>query len=1072
MSESLKARKKGLSNPDDLVKEFERKHKEGPVVEESFLDKLNRSLNYPYHDEDDYDRANRLAEKEKMSPLEKLSASLDYPGNFVRHNIRGAMEGENPLKTAEDAFNYYEDGKTSGTQLKDSFTKNVLGMDKPFRLGKDGPNDGVFSDTAPDWFKKYITGTPTDEENPTLFTDDPIKGFNQNMGDMKDIGIDAAIDIYSDPLLALPRKVLKGASKLSSSIANKVTKAAGKNVNKAANYVGVVEHAGPAAAGFIYGMGMDDGNSDIWDKLENGLTVGTAVGLGKSKVVRDTVNTYVGKVADVVIDGFKGKDFSKQFEIANDAAKKVNRNTSIFQRQYNQVFEKLSPDEKLVAFDMIKALNSNQTGYRNFLIEDGAKTEYLNLLRAKRKLKKWDKPKRDPQYKKLQNDFLEAEKAYLVKAEAASEKAYNAVSIEHIRDKFKDKVTDRIENSLDDWQKFKKKQIDMYNKAQTDEKFIIKNGIKYHFPNYMIVEKTIKDMENIKPGMNYKFRTHTKEGNLHGELTKSYIEKGMKEKDAALKAYDDIALKYNEDLAKKLIDKPAREAIIRMQQNMQKVRDPSLYDTTPKKAWGYAIKGWDELNNWWKSNILGFSTSYHKNIFGDNLLKAFIESGMKTTLKNSLMHKYIESGFDFSKLGRGKAGKLNDPYREIAYRNGVVDSNLYREEMGDEITDLLNAVDKKVSGSQKSKTLFEMAAEKSEIAAGLKKVDDAIQNLIVKPSLKVGEAIENEQRFMLFKDLSKHLSKERFADLRKMNDWDVLPATTRKTLEKQALRDVHKEAAAIVERAFFNYSDIHYFEKAVMKRLIPFYTFFSKNVKYWGDAILRHPQYNQIQKYRSTYDNIGEDMSKEERQTIPGYRRDYDPRKIGETDDGGQKLLYGRNMSDVEAVRSVSNLESVLSQANPLVKLGVEWITGKDLMDKSDLDMDTANDAYKKLYSSGYKYQALNSLIDSIPVLSEKVGRIPVSSDDHGRPVTSNEFVIWFDKLMHIARPHGLVNQILSILMKNEEDSLDYQDRFINLLTPYHIGINSVDEQEGSDSRTERDKSIKINNLLKRKEVK
>lgn len=166
-----------------------------------------------------------------------------------------------------------------------------------------------------------------------------------------------------------------------------------------------------------------------------------------------------------------------------------------------------------------------------------------------------------------------------------------------------------------------------------------------------------------------------------------------------------------------------------------------------------------------------------------------------------------------------------------------------------------------------------------------------------------------------------------------------LVAVLSAVMEGKSLKEGIKQA----EDALFNYSKLTPFEKDVMRRIIPFYTFARKNAELQIKALATTPGRvaGQLKAIKGVGEAIGEPTTEEDKKGLP----DYVLESLGIKGSGAFKNKYGQDtfftglglpieqflgqFSGDKGI--VSNaISSILTQANPLIKYPAERATGID----------------------------------------------------------------------------------------------------------------------------------------------
>jgi hypothetical protein len=137
-----------------------------------------------------------------------------------------------------------------------------------------------------------------------------------------------------------------------------------------------------------------------------------------------------------------------------------------------------------------------------------------------------------------------------------------------------------------------------------------------------------------------------------------------------------------------------------------------------------------------------------------------------------------------------------------------------------------------------------------------------------------------------------------------------------------------QQAALRVQRALFDYSQLAPFERDVMRRLFPFYTWTSKNLRHQIEQLGKHPG-----RIAATLKVSDQDQGPE-REMLPEYLRgDF---KIKLRDEGKLTYVTGLDLpfgSAVEAIMGTTGrntFRQISSSLSPVMKMFVELGQGRD----------------------------------------------------------------------------------------------------------------------------------------------
>ena len=243
-----------------------------------------------------------------------------------------------------------------------------------------------------------------------------------------------------------------------------------------------------------------------------------------------------------------------------------------------------------------------------------------------------------------------------------------------------------------------------------------------------------------------------------------------------------------------------------------------------------------------------------------------------------------------------------------------------------------------------------------------------------------------------------------------------------------------KQALDFAELAGFDYSRLAPFEKHVMRRLIPFYTFTRKNMELQLKTLAKHPdRLAALTKAgRSvgspqgvTYEQDGEEL------VIPDWMRDRFVARFGESQYGLPQVFSGFGLPIEETAELLDNgIMGILARMNPMLKLPMEIGLDKNFFYRRDL---------KEVYSAKEYGQAPQMLKDFLKIQESK--KKPVYKDGK----KTGEF-----KVTYVADPIRL--EIVRSLFTSRgisylhtmfgEHELDVKGRMMKALTgfrPYEV---------------------------------
>lgn len=150
-----------------------------------------------------------------------------------------------------------------------------------------------------------------------------------------------------------------------------------------------------------------------------------------------------------------------------------------------------------------------------------------------------------------------------------------------------------------------------------------------------------------------------------------------------------------------------------------------------------------------------------------------------------------------------------------------------------------------------------------------------------------------------------------------------------------------KEAVKDAEDALFNYRNLTDFEKDIMRRVIPFYTWARKNFELQLKTLASTPGRTaaQIKFVRGIGESFGEPVSESDKEGLPSWVLDRMGIKVSNKKVGGAKFFTGLGLPIEEFLTRFSGdkgfvwntISNTMTQMNPLIKLPFERGTEVDL---------------------------------------------------------------------------------------------------------------------------------------------
>lgn len=943
--------------------------------------------------------------------LDTVNSALDYAGNISRSAIAGTLSGGigQGYDYAKQAA--FKERYTDPTKVKDLIT-NTIGLGK-VRFGKD---DG-----------KY----------------DP--------GDILDYAGDLVTDIATDPLTL----ATIGTSELAK-VATKGTKLAA-DVSKAAKTAETAEKVARAGIGATYGLGATDSDASLSEKLVNaaagaGLTyalgskglknLGTkeliatstagaiegynlpgpdasrqdrlaGAALGASAILGAKFAKPIGNaVADAYAVGSRGSkfnNFSESYQLANNAMQKTQAIGKWIAQGRMKALEGLDDAGKVKASQLMQTIKSE------FLTRRKPFEAELSSLGDEVGFNSNEFYKRSNEINKQINTELEAPGGFIQGLMKNEE--------------------DKTVKAITDWTIHNNDVIQKLNK-ETGKDLV---GIKYHIDDIYEkadIDKSFKEAQEILDQVTLHRARMTERSGAAKSIEDVLLKKGEAKNsvEAAAKAHDMTYQIYAENIAKKFLNRQEAKAV----NMMREYKNTMPVSKDLAKFEGY-LKGFDQMTGFMKSQMLYFSLSWLKSNYWDNMTKALIEGGVGNMMDSATAGAFRKNlasdiwGLYGNKLKKYKSNEMLELLEQ-----GVVDGVAFKAMTDDD--DVLKFMMKPedfLKYAENQKGLFHRAGEKmtagtgvkafEKVGAGVSKGAGNWNKFLSNTVGRVGSYMEGYSRASTYLRVKEALK------------------ASNPGLSEDAIR---RMAADTTKKAFFDYGDVSYFEKATMKRLVPFYAFYSKNMPYWMDAITNPRKVGYVGAVQKIYNNIGQNPTARDKMGMTDYLKNANPRLLGKS--GGEKI-YGisPSMSMHDAIRMVEPgglWSQIVEKSNPYFKVPLELAFGKDTFTGGDLYPSATRKGKKYIFSRGFKYYAARKALEAMGVKDATfqewkkaipaLGTIDVALDKKGNPIALDDWNIVVDKVLGTAFPTGAIDQLVGDIGKNLTDKEDVDDAISNRLLP------------------------------------
>jgi hypothetical protein len=437
-------------------------------------------------------------------------------------------------------------------------------------------------------------------------------------------------------------------------------------------------------------------------------------------------------------------------------------------------------------------------------------------------------------------------------------------------------------------------------------------------------------------------------------------------------------------------------------ENIMSVKQEFISDVATNKL----LKSYDNLVNYWKASVTSIFPAFHGRNAISNVFLNFLDLGkdVLNPAKVALSSQMLFDDHTFRKLetlskGVGDTAKLAAKQLDTISKKPVFTDatgkvwsfgelrKVIRENrvaLSDEFTGFLDVRDE--IGDKLGKLV-----DKKDTLSKIAPINPlSQQNVAFKAGRKLGNVIEQQSRLFNF-----------LTNLQKTGD--VVTSAER---TKQFL---------------FDYSNLSNFEKNVMKRLIPFYTFTRKNLELQATQLLKQPGKYATQ--AKLFTNLSKGLSggtltDEEKKLLPEFLQE----GLGIIfDRQGNKIeMISTIGSPIENVFSTLKPNAILGSLSPVIAVPLQAAIGKHFFFDKDLkDVDTATAyqfapqfikdyigfAERRNKDGSIRYIALNPtrmfILNNIPPNSRVVSTIDQLSSNN----VSGKLKVW--RLLTGLKPYG-----------------------------------------------------------------
>lgn len=303
----------------------------------------------------------------------------------------------------------------------------------------------------------------------------------------------------------------------------------------------------------------------------------------------------------------------------------------------------------------------------------------------------------------------------------------------------------------------------------------------------------------------------------------------------------------------------------------------------------------------------------------------------------------------------------------------------------------------------KTDSVMEKMAIGAKLTAEESKTLEILEEFAESGLFKSGSKVMDLDEILAVNGKSENIAKQAYDKVFEMNaKWNSsIDAQYRMTLflyakENPKYLELHnaKSAGEVVRKVLFDPNDLSDFEKNVMRKLVPFYTFTKQNLFFQIDNLTRNPvKYQRLIKTN----NAVWDGQFDEDEYMQWQKQGFNlPLPIN--DSNGNPLMFKLNLPLSDVGEYFDNpLQKGLSSLTPAVRApfekvaGVELFTGRDLDNVSNLDFiakNTGLDLFTKQVGKVGQLGGMENAGDVISTLAPSVAS-PLDTDKN---ITSNQY--------------------------------------------------------------------------------
>lgn len=927
--------------------------------------------------------------------LEDIGGAFDYAGNVVRSGLAGALD---PRGTAAQFAGQaaQKHRYTSESDLKDSFTKNVMGMSKPWRVGVD---DGKFS-----------------------------------AGDVVDTAVDVGIGVLTDPLTYLGGPLVKGMGK----VVRGVGEAAGvaKLAGATDSAVGRVA-LGTALGAGVVGNGGDEDDTSVTKRLGGAVLggIGAAFAPNLAKGVSGAARTMTDGLVDQYMRITRGaEDYSAKARLARESVDTAMNNASAGAMRYKtNVLNPLDPPDKLAFVGLLEEGKSWEVGERNAFLNANPKATVGEAQAAFANIKAQSQARLRDRSAALGQQFVKATEASFVENERMMTKVNlalpkDAPKISGFGAYWPDLwasepgVFDSVSASFGDLkiQRASSQLRQQSQNAMAVESFLKSGGAGLAKDDASQALRILGQRHGMKPE---EFDVLLKaQPAVVQDFVGRYLSGKVKiPEEFILKGIDDTVDVYFRRYGWHTVDDTARKAIEYIADVMDRpigfgAKTGEMAGSKPAREvlgdpskFGFyrglekTMGAWDVAQAFVVRNQLFGGLGWLKNNFWENSLKAYMSGGLAGMMDSTMFNAARKGVFDdVWKMTAGggssvmKSAAAEDLARAVEL--GVVSNPSARALGGGKSADLQKFMYSEM-GLKRAMDKAAAIDSRNALTKGLDAWGEALAGSVG----RLGSTLENTSRFMSWQRMRDAMRKAK-------PEW---------AKDAKLAEYIDHHAAEFIKRTYYDYGDISEFNRLVTKRIAPYASYYMKNIPYYisaafdtsriGDEVMSRAMRTQM--VERAISHFGGTPTDQDKEGFTDYLLANRPRIFGR---GPEGLSVGvmPSFSRDDAIRMLGitrpgeMLGSYLEKVNPMIKAPVEVLSGHDFFTGGPLY--PSDIPAKKGEQTGRKY------LFGRGFLPAAVGAADV--DKRGNPYSQSDAYVAFDKLRSAFLPLPGVEAAASII--------------------------------------------------------